>query len=46
MTCPICWRDVNTNKGGRNLAFHRDKVGRLCPASGYPKAICKEEALP
>jgi hypothetical protein len=43
MKCPVCIRQVNTNKGGVNLAYHRDKVGRPCPASGQPKHITEEQ---
>lgn len=40
--CPICMRAINTNAGGINLSIHNDKAGRVCPASGYPKAICTD----
>jgi hypothetical protein len=42
MTCPVCWRTVKPNKGGRNIAIHRDKAGHPCPTSGYPTYICQE----
>ena len=42
MICPVCCRDIKTNAGGINLAYHRDKVGSPCPASGYPAHVCSE----
>jgi len=42
MRCPVCCRNIQPNAGGRNLAYHRDKLSRPCPASGYPITICEQ----
>jgi hypothetical protein len=42
VTCPVCRRDIKTNAGGINLAYHRDKVGQPCPASGITARVCWE----
>ena len=43
--CPVCARPVHTNKGGINIAYHRDKAGQPCPTSGYPITITIDELL-
>ncbi len=43
--CPVCARGVKTNRGGVNIAYHRDKANRPCPTSGYPIRITIDELL-
>jgi rubrerythrin len=43
--CPVCARGVKTNRGGVNIAYHRDKADRPCPTSGYPIRITITELL-
>lgn len=43
--CPVCARPVKTNRGGVNIAYHRDKANQPCPTSGYPITITIDELL-
>ncbi len=43
--CPVCARGVKTNRGGVNIAYHRDKANQPCPTSGYPIRITINELL-
>ena len=43
--CPVCRQTVHTNAGGINIAYHRDKADKPCPASGEPITITLTELL-
>jgi len=42
MKCPVCYEKVGLTRT-RCLQAHFDKAGGICPASGAPKTITRDE---
>lgn len=41
--CPVCGNEKITPNVNRHIKLHRDGIGRLCPATGKPWAIVRDE---